>query len=121
MNAKNLMPRAALAASVVGSLGFAGLSPASATLVTLSGLGSDFGGGSPYSESGLTSPSDTGGFVDPNGGSSVVTVTPTPHGGVNAFEVTSGQFLHVQQRRCASKCHFHWNDGRCDARHRNVA
>lgn len=92
MNAKNLMPRAALAASVVGSLGFAGLSPASATLVTLSGLGSDFGGGSPYSESGLTSASDTGGFVDPNGGSSVVTVTPTPHGGVNAFEVTSGQF-----------------------------
>jgi len=47
MNAKNLMLRAALAASVVGSLGFAGLSPASATLITLSGPGSDFGGGSP--------------------------------------------------------------------------
>jgi hypothetical protein len=92
MNAINLMLRAALAASVVGSLGFAGSSPASATLVTLSGLGSDFGGGSPYSESGLTSPSDTGGFVGPNGISGVVTVTPTPHGGVHAFDVTSEQF-----------------------------
>ena len=92
MNAKNLMLRAALAASVVGSLGFAGLSPASATLITLSGPAPDFGGGDPSSESGLTPASDTGGFVDPNGGSGVVTVTPAPDGGANAFEVTSGQF-----------------------------
>lgn len=91
MNAKNLMLRASLAASVAGSLGLAGLSPASATLITLSGPGSDFGGGTPYSESDLTFTSNTAGFVGPLGSPSAVTVTPTPYGGVHAFDVTSEQ------------------------------
>jgi len=36
----------------------------------------------------------------------VVTVTPTPHGGVNAFEVTSGQFSMVNSGDAAQNVTF---------------